>query len=420
MSNPEKPIEYRRRVRDTKGVAQRLDLGYLRRGSRMLALRRRAVWAAVALAAAVAIPLVLGLGGTRRMVESGPLSDAHAMFENKCEVCHAQAFGGVPDRACASCHDGAPHPAKAIDTAHITAGVRCAECHSEHRGKVRLAAVADGNCTGCHSDLASHASGVKLRSTRITDFRPDRHPEFSVTPDNRPLRLNHAIHMPGQARILRGMKLPMQCVDCHVPDRSMADGRFLPVTFEQNCKSCHARELEFDVYHLGVPPAPHAKDTKVIHEWIVAQYRPLAQSPLARRPLGNDLVPQPGAASWLDRVVKDSESYLFERKCAYCHVGGVSPAPQVGRIAARPALPRGEFNHRAHRAVTCESCHTQARTSTQTSDVLIPKMQTCTPCHGESGTRLDRCTTCHQFHNRSLEKDHARPVGELLGRAGLP
>jgi len=420
MSSPEKPLEYRRRVRDTKGVAQRLDLGYLRRGSWMLALRKRAVWAVLAIAAVASIPLALGVGGARRMVASGPLSEAHAMFENKCEVCHAPAFGGVPDKACSSCHDGASHPAKAIDTAHIIAGLRCAECHSEHRGKVRLAAVADLNCTRCHSDLASHASGVKLRNTAITAFRAGRHPEFSVAEDNRPLRLNHAIHMPAETRVLRGIKLPMRCTDCHVPDKSVPDGRFLPVTFEQNCKNCHARELEFDVYRAGVPPAPHAKDTKVIHEWIVAQYRALARTALARRPLGNDLSPQPNASAWLDRVVKDSEAYLFERKCVYCHVGGVGQTPQVGRVAAGPSLPRSEFNHRAHRAVTCESCHTQARTSTQTSDVLIPKMQTCTPCHGDSGTRLDRCTTCHQYHNRSLEKDHARPVGELVGRAGLP
>src|SRR5262245_22226915 len=204
MSSSDKPLEYRCRVRDTKGVAERLYLGYLRRGSWMLALRKRAAWAVLAIAAAASIPLVLGVGGARRMVASGPLSEAHAMFENKCEVCHAQAFGGVPDKACSSCHDGAPHPATAIDTAHITAGVRCAECHNEHPGKVRLAAVADLNCTRCHSDLASHASGVKLRNTAITAFRTGRHPEFSIALDNRPLRLNHAIHRPAQARVIRG------------------------------------------------------------------------------------------------------------------------------------------------------------------------------------------------------------------------
>src|SRR5206468_110651 len=106
------------------------------------------------------------------------------------------------------------------------------------------------------------------------------------------------------------------------------------VTFEQNCKSCHARELEFDVYHAGVPPAPHTRDAKVIRDWIVAVYTPISISPAARRPLGNDLTPQPNAAAWLRRVVKDSEAYLFERKCVYCHVGPVDD-PKVGVISRR-------------------------------------------------------------------------------------
>src|SRR3954470_5674280 len=218
MAKEDKPLEYQRRIHDTKGVAQRLDLGYLRRTAALLVFRKRATWIAIGVAAAACVPLVLGVGGSRRMVENGPLSDAHAMFEKKCEVCHTQSFGGVPDEACGQCHDGAAHPAKSIDMARPTAAVRCAECHLEHRGKVKLAEVGNSNCTRCHSDLASHASGVKLRGTNITAFRPEKHPEFSVRTDDRPLKLNHAAHMPTQAKIIGGMKLPMQCVDCHVPD----------------------------------------------------------------------------------------------------------------------------------------------------------------------------------------------------------
>ena len=74
------------------------------------------------------------------------------------------------------------------------------------------------------------------------------------------------------------------------------------MTFEQNCKSCHARELEFDVYHVLGPaasPAPHTKDPKTIREYIAAAYRAaLAANPaLARRPLGNDLAPVANAAA---------------------------------------------------------------------------------------------------------------------------
>src|SRR5689334_9631158 len=98
MAKEDKPLEYQRRIRDTKGVAQRLDLGYLRRPAVLLLLRRRATWAAMAVAAAACVPLVLGIGGSRKLVENGALSDAHAMFEKKCEVCHAQSFAGVPDK----------------------------------------------------------------------------------------------------------------------------------------------------------------------------------------------------------------------------------------------------------------------------------------------------------------------------------
>ena len=41
MAKEEKPLEYQRRIRDTKGVAQRLDLDYLKRPARLLLQRKR-------------------------------------------------------------------------------------------------------------------------------------------------------------------------------------------------------------------------------------------------------------------------------------------------------------------------------------------------------------------------------------------
>jgi hypothetical protein len=124
----------------------------------------------------------------------------------------------------------------------------------------------------------------------------------------------------------------------------------------------------------------------------------------------------------MERVVKDAEMYLFGRKCGYCHqTMGSGEVRKVNRIAGRyveakpegdPWFARGEFSHRGHRALECEQCHTRARTSTKTEDVLIPAMKSCTPCHGDSGTSLDNCAKCHQYHNRTLEKDRT-PGGPL-------
>jgi hypothetical protein len=102
---------------------------------------------------------------------------------------------------------------------------------------------------------------------------------------------------------------------------------------------------------------------------------------------------------------------------------------RVHRVAGRysadnpngePWLARGEFSHRAHRAVQCESCHTAARASTKTEDVLIPVMKDCVPCHGGAQTQLERCSRCHLYHNRTLEQEHRRPVEKLVGELERP
>jgi hypothetical protein len=434
MAKEEKPLEYQHRIRETKGVAQRLDLDYLKRPAVLAVLRARLIWILVGAAALACVPLVLGIGGTKRTLSNGPLSRAHGVFEGRCEVCHSQAFRAIPDASCERCHDGAAHPSKPIDTAKSNVTPACVQCHVEHRGKVLLAEVVSGNCTSCHANLTSHATGVKLRATEVTAFREGKHPEFSPAGrrDLRPMQLNHAAHMPKEPITIRGMKLPMKCDDCHVMDRNSADYAMLPVTFDKNCKSCHSRELQFDVYQaLGpdAPPSPHTKDAKLIQEIVANTYRDaLARnSALLIRPLGRDLTPQPSAAAWLERVTKESLDYLFEKKCTYCHraesyavmmkiapIGGRFPEPT-------PWLQRGEFSHRAHRAVECDSCHSTARASTKTEDVLIPTMKTCLPCHGDSRASLDRCSECHRYHNRTIEREkERRPTEKLVGLLRLP
>lgn len=437
MAKEDKPLEYQRRIRDTKGVAQRIDLGYLKRPSKLLLSRRRLTWIAVAAAAMGGIPLVIGVADSRQAISKGQLSEAHTIFEKRCEVCHTQAFGAVRDISCQQCHDGAAHPAKAMDTARAHTTPPCGECHVEHRGKVRLAAVFDVHCVRCHANLTEHAAGVKLKAVAITAFQEGKHPEFSTVSarDERPLRLNHAAHMPAEPKTIRGIKLPMKCADCHATDRNSSTGALLPVTFELHCKACHARELEFDVDRLlgpKAPPAPHSRDPRAIREFIVTAYQAalVANPMLVHRPIGNDLFAQPSRAAWLERAIEDSESYLFGRKCSYCHL--VSPAGVVTKVnvvsgryveskpEGEPWLPRAEFAHRSHRAVECESCHTAARTSAKTEDVLAPGMKTCLPCHGDSGAGPDRCSLCHLYHNRSLESDRERrPTKELVGKTAL-
>lgn len=136
--------------------------------------------------------------------------------------------------------------------------------------------------------------------------------------------------------------------------------------------------------------------------------------------------------------------------CRYCHetddgvpegsldaglfVAGAAPLPAI----RRPRLPdrwfpHSEFDHDAHRMMTCVECHSggEARgggpdvyASRSTGDVLMPQMQLCRKCHVQEpsiGGKLESaggdCLECHIYHQRQFESDHSRDLEQLL-RAG--
>jgi hypothetical protein len=164
----------------------------------------------------------------------------------------------------------------------------------------------------------------------------------------------------------------------------------------------------------------------------------LARNPLIlQQPIGRGSQTAPNGEVWLATVVEQSEKFLFERKCRYCHEyegieGGYPVVKAVNEVrgqyapeqrTGQPWLDHAAFSHRAHRAVECVSCHRDAAASKLTSDVLIAKMPDCLPCHGSTVTRLDRCSTCHLYHDKSQENDRdRRPIEELIGvlRRGSP
>jgi predicted Zn-ribbon and HTH transcriptional regulator len=68
-------------------------------------------------------------------------------------------------------------------------------------------------------------------------------------------------------------------------------------------------------------------------------------------------------------------------------------------------MTHAKFDHEAHQLVTCTECHTQAKTSNRTEDVLLPGIATCHKCH--SGARIaadSRCSACHDYHDWSKAK----------------
>jgi predicted CXXCH cytochrome family protein len=110
--------------------------------------------------------------------------------------------------------------------------------------------------------------------------------------------------------------------------------------------------------------------------------------------------------------------------CAYCHV---PKAPQ----AAQPAgelpdylptnirarwMPHARFRHDSHRMLVCTECH-NARESSATADVLMPRVGLCAACHNARvGARSD-CAECHRYHQRErgYDPDKDWTIREAVG-----
>lgn len=396
------------RTRNAKKLAQRIDLYYFKHAS---PLRRwRTILSIAVPAAAVAWFGGMAAAGSRAAFSSGPVSGAHAFAEAKCDVCHVKdtAFRAhVPDKACVTCHDAPSHAGSKQPAPE------CASCHREHQGRGALARTPDDFCERCH---ATHEK-------KVGAF-PAAHPEFRVAADPGTLKFNHEVHL---KKDLRGPSGPEQldCSGCHKPQltrtaalRRARAGLMSPLSYEQQCARCHP--LFFDE-RIDVP-APH-KEPAVVREFVrkaLSDYiaaNPGALSardvPSRRMPLNFPRGVEPPARTlgeWVQRRSARAERWLWDQQrglCAYCHeVSGLPPAdhlPRIAKVEARSAwMPRSTFDHGPHLMVDCTSCH-DAAASAKTSDVIMPKKETCATCHAPAKGAESRCFECHAYHEWSKE-----------------
>jgi len=232
-----------------KNLAGNLD--YFRRPCRLARYLRLLSWGSL-LVCLILVAFVL-LPRHHKALQAGPVSAAHAMFNDDCARCHQDAFQtatriwhgdkthSVPDRACTVCHPGPNHQEIKDGRPAITAE-HCAECHKEHRGRGFLAWVPDGHCVRCHANPTDIRADTRLE--RVPDF--GRHPEFALlrtkAADPGTIKFNHQVHL-NLPREARGIDKPLarlqeqRCGFCHEPD---APGRYMkPVRYEAHCRECH-------------------------------------------------------------------------------------------------------------------------------------------------------------------------------------
>ncbi len=428
----------RRAKLTTKKLAQRIDLNYFKRSHPFRRLR-------FILSVSLPVLAMIWLGWfaiTRndRVYSSGKISASHAVMTARCSSCHVKEAGvfssKTSDGACETCHDGPLHHANQVFTPN------CATCHREHRGSLRLAATSDASCTQCHANL--HTAGLTTHYARNIDGFNSSHPEFAAVRarqvDSGTIKFNHRVHLKTN---LAGPSGPVQldCGDCHRPPTSNETARFgsqpakagavapdreppsmnperaymAPLSYAQHCLACHG--LQFDKRFSE--SAPH--DTpEVVHAFVVERFqRYIAGHPAELRIANSDpnLPQKPFAVSprvltppqWVSERAAESEQLLWRKTCMQCHAMSF-PASQPLPVVAKSNITvrwfqHAVFNHDKHRLLKCEECHTAARTSQETSDILLPGIKTCEQCHHSGSEAAEaRCFECHTYHDWKKEK----------------
>ena len=443
-----------RTKRTTKTLAQRIDLNYFKHPHRSREIRF--LLSILVPAAAVLWLVGYGLMHNNKLYSAGPMSPAHSVLTRSCGSCHvvSAAFFGAKanDRACLGCHDGPIHHSNQVFTP------ACSSCHAEHRGRLQLAATPDESCTQCHANLRTN-HGTSSFTGSVTNFETG-HPEFAALRqgfvDPGTIKLNHAVHMKAN---LAGPRGPVQldCEDCHQantstrpsrfatspgavdvqpaptttadpaatprvaqsfgpPSRSTARAYMAPASYSKHCAGCHT--LLFDKrFTEGVP-----HDTpEVIHAFLVKKFQAyIATHPAELREASSTTAlpakPLPvspriyTSEQWIDTRVAEAEQLLWAKTCKECHSLTASANAALPAVAKSNTTVRwfqhAAFDHDQHRLASCGSCHTNARSSQETKDVLIPGIRTCQQCHhsGADGAE-SRCFECHAYHDWSKEEE---------------
>jgi hypothetical protein len=384
--------------------------------------------------------------------------------------------GHESDQACLACHQGPPHAKSEIpDQVKSCAG--CHVDHRGHNvSLVRLNDTECTSChadLSLHRSTTAKSSGI---ADKIHSFAND-HPPFSTEGPNAKdpgrLKFNHALHLnpglthkPGDRDIkaiayLRdpesreryrreGQKddspIQLDCASCHVTNSADfkisriaglpqsaalpvggSGKEMLPITYENQCKACHS--LSFDERNPDLL-APHRVQPPAIREFLWSTYagmfikndekllaKVVRSKPIPGEPLEAD---EATVKEKIQQAVTGAEKVLFDGNttCFECHQSSTVKADGRREDIVIPSVPatwltKAQFDHKAHRAVNCQDCHTNASKSQAATDILIPGIASCRECHSPAqkagffatapketrgGVRHD-CTTCHLYHH---------------------
>jgi predicted CXXCH cytochrome family protein len=317
-------------IKESKRIASRIDIRYIDRPNWFQWWRR---W--LVLSTLVGMLFWTGWmihstnrgGSAERLLNPGPVTAAHARFENACSTCHGLHNGSpasgsfskvVADEACLHCHDaGAHHPLADLhpgqsDAIHLTnrnsptKAANCVTCHIEHRGHETLVGRDSRLCLQCHQELSAHIASIMTAGfpDTVTGF-PANHPEFGR-------------RLVSQGIVLPGAKSPATLPSMQPATSRTAQPSWLPnlaIKFNhrthigpeslakiQSCASCHSTSV----------PSP-ANDV------VLAQERQSPPQPELSEQSGFSGV-RPGG---------EMQPIRYELHCRGCHALGLPITPDL-------------------------------------------------------------------------------------------
>jgi ribosomal protein L36 len=243
----------------------------------------------------------------------------------------------------------------------------------------------------------------------------DDHPEFTYKADNDTLRFNHRLHLaPAGVQNDSGVREVLKCESCHKLVESNGKADPIAIKFETHCQHCH--RLTFDP-RFPTAEVPHGGDPQNALGYVAMTYagsRELLGKPVAevRR-----ILAQRPVTTTDDRAYVNAQQ-VVKTKCSKCH----DVRRDGSRLVLTPPVIRSRwfeharYTHTQHRSIDCEACHTTARMSAATSDVLLPTRSACEKCHGSHGAvkTASTCLSCHKYHGRSkiLTASMLPPIGD--------
>jgi hypothetical protein len=370
-------------------------------------------------------------------------------------VHHEWKYLSAPD--CAFCHR--EHRGKANLAA--TSNENCAVCHERLQTSpgVHIISFEDG-----HPEFAALRGQAKdpgtIKLNHSIHMKPiQRGPngpmvQLECGDCHRPAAVNTAWAYADASYVNHGVTYKEDALLLPVATGSLApghprDGRqyMEAPRFATACAGCHL--LTFDKrFDVGVPhdkpEVVHAFLVKRFGEYIAAHPAELREMlepdrALTGKPQGprtQSLTP----GQWVNEHTKVAEELLWKKTCAQCHVlmgiqlqdtriarwdpSSTGNSANISNVALLPAdmdsalpevapakitarwLPHAKFDHDAHRGFACVGCHAKALTSTETSEVLVPGIETCKTCHAPGPDHAEsRCFECHTYHDWSKRKE---------------